>query len=207
MAAKDEQDNLDELGQWLAGRRRRIRDQVTLRETQRGPGPETAIAIDHRFPCELEAHAGWHVRTNPAYLPGVHFTSHTRACVNGAESAGAGARGRTIYCHDVGLGEVTAVLVYHLDRRTHLPVLLTALGLRSDREMTVALRDRSLAGALVLKHHLHAIADRAGRGGHVDLDLNDKRQLDLAQRLGFRRAPRVRRFRPAGTHLRQLAPR
>ncbi len=118
-----------------------------------------------------------------------------------------GPRGRTIYCHDLGLEQVTSVLGYHLDARAHLPVLITTIGLRDDREMTTALRERSLAGALVLKHHLHAIARQAGRGGHVDLDLNDKRQIELARRLGFRQAPRMRKFRPAGTHLRQPAPR
>ncbi len=178
MDERSEQDDLDELGRWLTSERRRIERQVTVRETRRARGRDTTAAIDHRFPCGLHAHAGWHVRTRPAYLPLAHFPSETRARIKGAENMGA--RGRTIYCHDLGLEQVTSVLGYHLDARTHLPVLITTLGLRSDKEMTVALRDRSLAAALVLKHHLHAIADRAGRGGHVDLDLNDSRQLELA---------------------------
>jgi hypothetical protein len=205
MDERHAQTDLDELGRWLTSERRRIEKQVTVREARRARGPNTTVSIDHRFPCRLDAHAGWHVRTRPAYLPFAHFSSEVRARIKGAENMGP--RGRTIYCHDLGLEQVTSVLGYHLAVRPHLPVLITTLGLRRDREMTVALRDRSLAGALVLKHHLHAIADRAGRGGHVDLDLNDSRQLELARRLGFRKAPRMKGFRPAGTHLRQPAPR
>ncbi|MGN6556836.1 MAG: hypothetical protein ACTHLH_02350 [Solirubrobacterales bacterium] len=115
-------------------------------------------------------------------------------------------RGRAIYCHDAQLAEVTAVCSYHIDSRPHLPVLITTLGFREDAEGNPTLEDRTLAGALVLKHHVHAIADRIGRGGHVDIDLADRRQLHLAGRLGFRKAPRLKNFRPAGLHLRQPAP-
>ena len=52
-----------------------------------------------------------------------------------------------------------------------------------------------------------SVADTIGRGGHIDLDLPDRAHLELLRALGFRRAPRVKDFRPGGVHLRQPAPR
>jgi hypothetical protein len=198
-------DPLQELARWLVDSRRRIENQVNLSETKRARGTETVVSIDHRFPCSLDAHAGWHIQTQPAFLPNAQFASETRAHIKGAERMRG--RGRTIYCHDLDLGEVTSVLGYHIDARPQLPVLITTLGFRSDSAASAAMYERTIAGALVLKHHLHAVAKRIGRGGHVDIDLADKRQLDAADRLGFRKAPQLKRFRPAGTHLRQPAPR
>jgi hypothetical protein len=197
-------ESLRELGGWLTTSRKRIEGQVTVRRSRRGRRPETTVSIDHRFPCELDAFAGWHIRTKPSFLPLDHFASETRARIKGAEQA---QRGRTLYCHDLERNEATAVASYHLDVRTHLPLLLTMLGLREDSEENPRLRELTLTGALVLKFHLHAIAEATGRGGHVDIDLADKRRLEFLQRLGFRKARRLRGFRPAGTHLRQPAPR
>jgi hypothetical protein len=199
-AGKDE--SLAELARWLPEVRERIRKQVIVRETAGATGTQTMVTIDHRFPSALDSYAGWHVQTKPTFIPTAHFESEPRARVKSAERL----RGRAIYCHDLQLAEVTSVLSYHIDSRPHLPVLITTLGFRADAAGNVALQARTLAGALVLKHHVHAIADRIGRGGHVDIDLADKRQLDLARQLGFRKAPRLKRFKPAGLHLRQPAP-
>lgn len=203
MGARGGNDLLRELGRWLARSRHRLAQQVKVREATKAHGRETVVSIDHRFPSEIEGYGGWHIQTRPSFLPFAHFASQTRARVKGTESL----RGRAIYCHDLDLAEVTSVIGYHIDERAHLPVLITTLGFRADASGSPAMRDRTLAGALVLKHHLHALAERIGRGGHVDIDLADKRQLELARALGFRKAPRLKRFRPAGLHLRQPAPR
>ncbi len=198
----DERQALDELAAWLPRVKDQIRGQIVIHEAKIATGTQTTVSIDHRFSCDLPKHSGWHVQTAPTFLPSTHFSSETRARVKSAERQ----RGRAIYCHDPQLAEVTAVCSYHIDARPHLSVLITKLGFRDDVEGNPTLEARTLAGALVLKHHVHAIADRIGRGGHVDLDLADRRQLSLAGRLGFRKAPRLKNFRPAGLHLRQPAP-
>jgi len=193
---------LEELAAWLPEVRERIRGQIVIREAKTATGTMTAVSIDHRLTCDLPTHAGWHVQTKQAFLSQEHFGSEMRIRVNNAAKA----RGRAIYCHDPQLAEVTSVVSYHVDERRHLPVLITTLGFRKDVEGNPALGTRTLAAALVLKHHVHAIAERIGRGGYVDLDLADKRDLEWARRLGFRKAPRLKGFRPAGEHLRQQAP-
>jgi len=113
--------------------------------------------------------------------------------------------GRAIYCHDLGIGEVTAALAYHLDENRELPLLLLALAFRADAGSNRFLRSRTLAAALVLKQYAHAVAGKVGRGGYVDIDLGDPERLGVAHELGFRRAPRLKGFKPGGVHLRQQA--
>jgi len=193
----------DELGRWLAGARERIFRQVNVREKERSTGKETVVTIDHRLSCDLEAHAGWHIQTRPTVLPRAHFSSEVRAKIKTAERT----RGRAIYCHDLIDQEVIAAVSYHIDEDSHMPVLITTLGFRTDTGDNAFLRYKTLAGALVLKHHVHAIADKIGRGGYVDIDLAPgAAQPGLAQELGFQKAPRVKGFNPGGLHLRQPAP-
>ena len=194
--------SLAELARWLNGARDRIVAQVTVRQEHRASGRETLVTIDHRLSCDLPLHAGWHVRTRPTVLPRAHFSSWAIARVKSAEQR----RGRAIYCHDLTLQEVTAAASYHVDTSKRLPLLLTTLAFRTDIDDNPYLRYRTLAGALVLKHELHAVADLIGRGGCVDIDLADKDRLDAARELGFRSAPRIKGFRPGGVHLRQDAP-
>jgi len=197
--AEGHESSLATLGGWLGDRRDAIASQVIVRDV----AGQTEVSIDHRFSCDLEPHAGWHVRTRPTLLPRAHFASYAGAKIKGA----AHDRGRAIYCHDPLSNEVTAALSYHLDGRAHFPLLVTAFGFRIDTAGSAFMRERTLAAALVIKHHLHAIAAAVGRGGHVDIDLNKRDdQLDLAKELGFRKARKVRDFRPSGHHLRQAAP-
>jgi hypothetical protein len=192
------EDPLQKLAQWLGQPRtaRQIARQVTVRRGR----SRTEVAIDHRLSCPLEAHDGWRVSTKPAFLPLAHFSSYARACLKTADP------GRTIYCHDRGTGLVVGALSYHIDQRAHMPVLITAIGLRTDADQNAFLAYRTLAAALVAKQYVHALAAKIGRGGYVDIDLADRSQEPLMRRLGFARAPRVRDFRPAGTHLRQRPP-
>lgn len=132
----------------------------------------------------------------------MHFSSWAVAHIKTAERS----RGRAIYCHDPLVQEVVAAVGYHIDENRTLPLLITTLAFRIDTQENAFLRYRTLAGALVLKHHLHAIAEKIGRGGCVDIDLTDRERLALAQELGFRRAPKVKGFRPSSLHLRQDAP-
>lgn len=191
---------LETLKTWLGEITETVPAQVNVREMEQGAGPQTVVAIDHRLPCRLEAHsAGWRVSTSPTFLPAAHFSSHARHVLKTASAA----RGRTLYCHDVLSGEVVAALSYHIDERPHFPVMVTAIGLRIDGSTNAFLAHRSLAGALLLKQYLHAIAAKTGRGDFVDLDLAEGPSPDLVQALGFRAAPKVKGFRPGGRHLRQ----
>jgi|GEM_PF-7052024 len=194
-------ERLDRLGEWLAGNRRRIERQVHTRVRPRSPR-QTRVSIDHRLPCSLEGHVGWRISTRETQLPRAHFSSYAAAHVRGAAK-----RGRAIYCHDELLNNVVAALAYHIDERAKLPLLITDIGFRNDRDLDLLTRQRSVAGALVLKHHAHAIAAKIRRGGYVDVDLRrDDRLLELAAELGFKPAPKVKDFRPGGVHLRQAAP-
>lgn len=193
-------DPLTLLGHQLAGARRRIENQVTVRG-RRG-GRETAVSIDHRLILELPGYAGWHVATNPSKMPLAQFSSYARAQIKAAERR----RGRAIYCHDLALGELIAAVSYHIAEDRGHPVLLTMIAFRSEAKEDRGIRERTLAGGLVAKHHVHAIAKKIGRGGDIDLDLPNKAQLPLTAQLGFRPAARVKGFKPSGTHLRQPAP-
>jgi hypothetical protein len=197
-----EEEGLAELGDWLCARRELVAGQVTVEE--KGDGM-TVVKIDHRLSCELPTHAaGWHISTRRTFLPRSHFTSYATAKVNHAAGSG---RGRALYCHDPLSREVTAALAYHLDSRPQMPVLITALAFRDDTEGSAVARERTVAAGLVLKHHLHAIAEEVGRGGHVDIDLPDRDdQLEIARAYGFKTAPKVPGFRPSAIHLRQPAP-
>lgn len=193
---------LNRLANWLSGSHDRISRQVNVREKKHASGTETVVTIDHRLSCDLAAHVGWHIETRPTFLPRVHFSSWAIAHIKNAERR----RGRAIYCHDRIDQEVIAAVSYHIDDDPRMPVLLTALAFRTDTGANAFLRYRTLAGALVLKHHVHALAEKIGRGGYVDIDLADGGRADLARELGFQPAPKVKGFRPGGLHLRQQAP-
>jgi hypothetical protein len=193
---------LSRLARWLADAWKRILNQVNVIEQGRRSGKTTLVAVDHRLSCDLEMHAGWHIQTKPTFLPRDHFSSQARAYVKNAERA----RGRAMYCHDLIEQEVVAVMSYHIDEDARMPILITTLGFRIDIAGNAFLRYRTMAGALVLKHHAHAVAEKIGRGGFVDMDLADKAQFGLARELGFQPAPQVKGFRPGNLHLRQPAP-
>jgi hypothetical protein len=192
---------LHELVGWLARLRRRIHDQVHVREEKGGGRTSTVVRIDHRLPCDLEEFEDWHVKTARTFLPSEHFSSHVRAIVGNADVG----RGRAIYCHSSSEQEIVAVLAYHIDESERIPVLITTLGFRIDIDNNPSLRLRTLAGSLVLKEHAHAIAHKIGRGGHLDIDLGDKKNLGIAKQLGFQPAPRIKGYQPGGIHLRQSA--
>ncbi len=193
-----EEEALTELGVWLGKRDEIISRQVVVREAE----GKTEVSIDHRLSCDLPRHAGWHVQTKSTLLPRGHFPSFAGARIKAASNE----RGRALYCHDPLSQEVTAALSYHLDERKELPLLITAIGFRTDVARSAFMRERTLSAALVLKHHLHALAAMLGRGGYVDIDLSKRDdQLKLARELGFRQAPRTKGFRPSGHHLRQVA--
>jgi hypothetical protein len=193
---------LSELAHWLSDAGERIFSQVNVRENERALGKKTVVAIDHRLSCDLDAHDGWHIRTRSTVLPRAHFSSLARTYVKNASQD---RRGRAIYCHDPTGREVVAAMSYHIDDNARMPVLITTLAFRTDTGGNTFLRYRTLAGALVLKHHVHALAAKIGRGGYLDMDLADAAQFELARELGFQRAPRVKGFRPGGLHLRQPA--
>jgi hypothetical protein len=194
-------DPLEELADWLPAQRKRIEGQVRVQKRRDRP-QRTKVAIDHRFPCPVGDHVGWHVTTREALLPRPQFSSYAASHLRNAAR-----HGRAIYCHDPLLNEAVAALAFHIDERVHLPFLITDIAFRTEPDINRLVRDRSLCGALVLKHHAHALAAKLGRGGHVDVDLrNDDILLDYAGELGFKKAPNLKGFRPSGVHLRQGAP-
>jgi hypothetical protein len=199
----DDDQRLQVLSAWLNGSGAAgIIEQVRVRTKSRAEGRETVVSIDHRLSCDLDAHDGWHVHTRPTFLPRAHFSSEATHYLKTASPE----RGRAIYCVDQGVGEVVAAVSYHLDIRPHIPVVLTTLAPRNDSAENAFLRYRSLAGLLVVKRYIHAMAEKVGRGGHVDLDLQERRLEDLARELGFRKAPKIKNFGAGGLHLRQPAP-
>jgi hypothetical protein len=187
---------------WLAEIADTIPAQVVVRESQQGTGRQTVVAIDHRITCRLNAHsAGFRVSTKPTFLPAAHFSSHARFLLRTASAE----RGRTLYCHDLLSGEVVAALSYHIDDRPSLPVMVTAIGFRTDAGANAFLAYRTVAAALLLKQYVHALAAKIGRGRFVDLDLAEGPSPDLVRDLGLRVAPKIKGFRPGGKHLRQDA--
>lgn len=196
-------ERLANLGAWLASERGQIAAQVTVRERRRGAEQKTTIAIDRRTHCPHRQLAELRIHTRKTFLPRAHFSSEAKVRIANATRSEAG---RVIYCEDPVLGEVIAALAFHIPAHAEHPLLITAFALRDDVDANPRLARRSLAAVLVLKHYLHAISARLGRGGHLDIDLADRNQLELMRDLGFRPAPRLPNFRPGGTHLRQAAP-
>ena len=98
--------------------------------------------------------------------------------------------------------EVVAGIRYHIDERPSWPVFAIGIAYRSDFHGDVELRQRTVAGAFVVKQYVHAIADALERGGFVDSDVPTANEED-ARELGFRKAPKLKGLRVAGTHMRQ----
>ncbi len=199
----DDDDALDRLARWLIDQWATIDipGHVTVRKATGAYGMRTTVAIDHLLSGPLEAHDGWRISTKPTFLPREHFSSQARHFLKTAEPG----RGRAIYCHDWSSLEVVAGLSYHVDDKSGFPVLITTIAFRTDIAGNAYLRHRTLAGAFILKQYVHAVSEKIGRGGHVDLDLPTRNHEPYARELGFRKAPRVRGLRPGGLHLRQNA--
>ncbi len=192
--------SLSELSDWLSGVHDQICRQVTVHEKEHASGKRTVVTIDHRLSCDLGGHAGWHVRTRQTFLPNAHFSSEVRTKIKNAAQM----RGRAIYCDDLLDPELVAAVAYHVDEDSRMPIFLTELGFRTDIAGNAVIRSKSLSGALVLKHHVHAISDRIGRGDSVHIELAPgSEEFDLACQLGFKPAPKIKGYRPGGQHLRQ----
>ena len=198
----NDDDPLDLLARWLTGQRATISRQVTIRKSEGAYGPLTEVAIDHRLPCGLAGLGGWRISTKATFLFPQHFESPPRFYLKTADHG----RGRAIYCHDLSAAEVVAGMSYHVHEGARTPVFVTMIAFRTDIADSAFLRYRTLAAALVVKHYVHAIAEKIGRGGYVDLDLAERKHEPYACELGFRKAPKVKGLRPGGLHLRQPAP-
>lgn len=81
-------------------------------------------------------------------------------------------------------------------------MLITGIGLRIDADGSGELFAQSRAGASLLKQYAHEIARQAKRGSYVDIDASPVGVEELAQ-LRFRKARKIRGFRPSGVHMRQ----
>jgi hypothetical protein len=194
-------DPLEPLAAWLTGERAAIdiAGQVTVRQIERGEGDRTSIAIDHLLPCPLRGFTGWRITTKKTFLPRAHFSSYATHCLKTADHE----RGRAIYCMDRVLdNEVVAGIRYHVDERPSWPVFVIGIAYRSDFRGDIELRRRTVTGAFVVKQYVHAIADALGRGSFIDSDVATGSEED-ARELGFRKAPRLKGLRVAGTHMRQ----
>lgn len=193
----DPEHQLSVLNDWLMSVQPAIAKQVLVKG-----GSSTFVRIDHRLVCPLAEHEGWRVSTKASFLPQDHFSSQARFYLKTASKD----RGRTIYCHDLSLNEVVAAASYHIDKDARLPVVITTIGLRTDAARTAFLTYRTLAAGIVLKRRIHAVAEKTGRGGYVDIDLAEASLEPLLRKLGFQKAPKLKGVRPGGIHLRQPAP-
>jgi hypothetical protein len=194
-------DPIGPLVRWLADERAAINiaGQVTVRKTERGEGDWTRVAIDHLLLCPLPGYAGWRITTKKTFLPRAHFSSYATHSLRTADHE----RGRALYCMDHLLDdEVVAGMRYHVDKDLGWPVFVIGIAYRSDFRADVELRRRTVAGAFVLKQYVHAIADAIGRVSFIDIDVS-KGDEEGARELGFRRAPKLKGLRVAGTHMRQ----
>jgi hypothetical protein len=189
------------LGRWLVAKRKEIRHQVRVQKGRREGEERTSIEIDHPLEATDVGLGKLHIRTQKSHLPSNQFSSEARIYISNAARSDSG---RVIYCLDAD--EVIAVLAFHIGRRKAHPILITVLAMRQDVKFNPTLASRTLQAALVLKHYAHAISAELGRGGDIDIDLPDSRQMELMKELGFRKAPRLEGFRPGGTHMRQVAP-
>lgn len=176
-----------------------VSGQVHIQSIRTAAGPRTSVSIDHRIPSEADPSGGWRITTRAQLLPKAHFLRHARDKVNAASDE----RGRRIYCIDLGSQEVLTALSYHLDDAGSLPLLITAIALRSDSEAPSALFDQSRAAALLTKQYLHVISADTGRGDFVDIDHGNPRETQDLEDIGFTRAPKVKGYRPAGALWRQ----
>ena len=199
----DDEAALDRLARWLIDQRATIDipGHVTVRTAAGAYRAQTTVAIDHLLSSPFAAHDGWRISTKPTFLPSEHFSSQARFRLKSAGTA----RGRAIYCHERTALEVVAGLSYHIDDNPGFPVLITMIAFRTDIASNAYLRHRTLVGTFILKQHIHAVSEKIGRGGHVDLDLAARNQEPYARELGFRNAPKVKGLRPGGLHLRQEA--
>ncbi|HWJ49948.1 MAG TPA: hypothetical protein VNR42_02950 [Solirubrobacteraceae bacterium] len=180
-----------------------IRHAVALKTKETAYGEQTVVSIDHRLPDPLRGdRAAFRVTTREQLLPRAHFDRSVRETVNRASSE----RGRRIYAIELRSQEVLAALSYHLHDHQSRPLLITALGTRSDVNTAGDLYARSLALVWLLKQYAHAISASTERGGFVDMDAaNQPDVIAVLRQLGFRDAPRVSGFSPSGRHMRQDA--
>ena len=196
-------DLMVEIRRWLHDARTNLNLRAHVHITKSGTvhGERTTVQIDHRIPGPRSGRrARWRITTKAQRLFKVHFHIDVREEVNAASTQ----RGRVLYCIDLDRQEVVAVLSYHIDDKSHFPVLLTVIGMRIDGRTDDDLTDSSRGGALILKQYAHEIARRLGRGAFLDIDAsNDSQVLAELNALGFRNAPQVKDLRISGTHLRQ----
>jgi hypothetical protein len=200
----DDDDPLELLAGWLVGQQALldIPGHVTVREAAGPGGLRTAVSIDHRVVCPVPGFDGWRVTTRQTFVPRAHFSS---TAANKLKTADHG-RGRAIFCFDRRLeDELVAGIAYHIDERPSLPVFVTAIALRADAREDAELARHTLAGALLLKQYVHAVARAVGRGDHVHIELPSRDVEYHARRFGFRRAPRIEGLRVSGVLRRQAA--
>lgn len=193
---------LERVRAWIAdGGKADIAAAVNHDPRETAEGEKNYITINHLLPEPGRAR-DWRFRVTTSHqmLPNAHFDRAVRAKVNQASRE----RGRRIYAIERDSLEVMAVLSYHLDEDIHRPLLITALGTRCDADDSPELFAMSLALVWLLKQYAHVIAEKAGRGAHVDMDASTKPEvLATLEQLGFRNAPRVKEFTPSGKHMRQ----
>ena len=180
-----------------------IQAAVRISKADTAYGERTVVRIDHRLPEPGRGRqAAFRITTREQFLPRAHFDRSVREIVSRA----AGERGRRIYAIELRSQEIMAVLSYHLHDSPTRPLLITALGTRTDTGATPDLYARSLGLVWLLKQYAHAISDRTKRGGYVDMDAANRPDvIAILRQLGFRDAPRVSGFSPSGRHLRQDA--
>jgi hypothetical protein len=159
-------------------------------------GRRVVVTIEH------DIGGGWSVTTADRYLRPSQFHENVRSTLLRAE----GELGRRLFFFDDVRDEVLAALSYHVDKRRKVPVVLTALGLRTD-DASPDHRDCSRGAASVLLTYVHEIARQVGRPPHVDIYARDEGEIEALVALGFAQVPIQTRAVASGTRWRHTPPR
>ena len=95
------------------------------------------------------------------------------------------ARGRVVYCIDDRRLPLVAVS-FHVDPRRTVPLLLTAVALRTDTDQAAAISEAAAGWVLA---YLLEVARQDGRPHELAVELTRAQRADVFEAIGFRRAP------------------
>lgn len=136
----------------------------------------------------------WMVTTRPQRLRTTHF--HDSAPRERVTRAAHKPRGRAVYCVTTPEGQVWAGVSFHLDPARNVPVLVTAVALRTDGDADVAALSRMCAGWLLA--YLHEVGTQDGRPPGLCYEAKSEAELQEMAGLGFRLATPPAGFSPLG---------
>jgi len=174
-----------------------FRNQVQVRQQQTAEGTLTYVTMKCRIAAP-HGGLGLLLTTERQRLSTREFGTDLAARFNRRPEQ----RGRTVYCLDQENEQLMAAIMYHVDPRRSLPLLITAVAVREDGDPEFVRVSR--ACALTTKTAVHAIGGKLGRGATVAYDARTAPEVAIAtDELGFTRASVPTGLSPNGTYLEQ----